>query len=291
VPVVQLPEGTTVDTPGVRRALAGRSWHREGDPGLALGELRHDRRPRVRFQGRAHHVRRHLVPALRRRVRPAGDALKAAKAAAADTTVEGAQLRITGLDSLISTSDESNGPSVLAETLLGGLGALIVLAFVFGSLMAFVPLLMAALAIPTTFLVLWPLAEATDVSVVVQFLIALIGLGVAIDYSLLIVMRWREEIADGRDKTEATQYAMEHAGRAVLFSGIAVAIGLLALIVLPVPFLRSIGYGGLLIPLISVLVAVTILPVILATIGPWLDRVGVGRRTASHGEGWVPWAG
>ena len=68
---------------------------------------------------------------------------------------------------------------------------------------------------------------------------------------------------------------MEHAGRAVIFSGIAVAIGLLALVVLPVPFLRSIGYGGLLIPLISVLVAITLLPVILATIGPRLDRIGL----------------
>ena len=64
-------------------------------------------------------------------------------------------------------------------------------------MMAFVPLLMAAIAIPTTFLVLWPLAEVTEVSVVVQFLIALIGLGVAIDYSLLIVMRWREETRRG----------------------------------------------------------------------------------------------
>ena len=291
VPVVQLPEGTTVDTPGVRRALAGAFLDIEkAIPGSRSANFATHRRPRVRVQGRSHDVRRDLVPALRRRVRPRGRrAEEPPRRQRRRPTVNGAKVRITGLDALISTSDESNGPSVLAETLLGGLGALIVLAFVFGSLMAFVPLLMAALAIPTTFLVLWPLAEATDVSVVVQFLIALIGLGVAIDYSLLIVMRWREETADGRDKTEATQYAMEHAGRAVLFSGIAVAIGLLALIVLPVPFLRSIGYGGLLIPLVSVLVAVTILPVILATIGPWLDRVGVGRRTASHGEGWVPW--
>ena len=75
----------------------------------------------------------------------------------------------------------------------------------------------------------------------------------------------------------------------MIFSGIAVAIGLLALVVLPVPFLRSIGYGGLLIPLISVLVAITLLPVILATIGPRLDRIGFRRRTSSAGQGWVPW--
>ena len=174
---------------------------------------------------------------------------------------------------------------MLVEILIGGVGALIVLVFVFGSLMALVPLLMAAIAIPTTFLVLWPLAEVTEVSVVVQFLIALIGLGIAIDYALLIVMRWREEHANGRDNCEAVIEAMDHAGKAVIISGIAVAIGLLALVVLPVPFLRSIGYAGMLIPLISVLVAITLLPVILDTIGPRLDRIGFRRRTCEHGPG------
>ena len=82
---------------------------------------------------------------------------------------------------------------MLVEVLVAGAGALIVLAFVFGSLMAIVPLLMAAVAVPTTFLLVWPLASVTDVSVVIQFLVALVGLGIAIDYALLVVMRWREE--------------------------------------------------------------------------------------------------
>ena len=94
-----------------------------------------------------------------------------------------------------------------------------------------------------------------------QFLVALVGLGVAIDYSLLVVSRWREERAHGRSGDEAVQRAMETAGRAVVFSGITVAIGLLALIALPLPFLRSMGYGGMLIPLVSTLVAITLLPV------------------------------
>ena len=64
---------------------------------------------------------------------------------------------------------------------------------------------------------------------------------------------------------------MDHAGRAVVFSGLTVAIGLLSMIVLPVPMLRSVGYGGVLVPLVSVAVAITLLPVILATVGPRLD--------------------
>ncbi len=84
----------------------------------------------------------------------------------------------------------------------------------------------------------------TSVSFIVEFLIALIGLGVAIDYSLLIVVRWREERDHGHAGDEAVIRAMATAGRAVLFSGTTVAIGLLAMIVLPLPFLRSIGWPG-----------------------------------------------
>ena len=103
---------------------------------------------------------------------------------------------------------------------------------------------MAVVSIMTTFLLLLGLTELTTVSPIVQFLIALIGLGVAIDYSLIVVSRWREERSHGRSGDEAVQRAMETAGRAVVFSGITVAIGLLALIALPLPFLRSMGYGG-----------------------------------------------
>jgi RND superfamily putative drug exporter len=289
--VVQLPEGTTIDSPGV-----------EEEVGAAFAKVA-NAIPDVRYADYATTGDRTFVSDDGRTAfaviwyppgdvvfEPAKQATDQAEAAAEDTTVAGAPVLITGYDPLaVGESEESEGPSVLVETLIGGLGALIVLAFVFGSLMAFVPLLMAAIAIPTTFLVLWPLAEATEVSVVVQFLISLIGLGVAIDYSLLIVMRWREEVAAGRDRFEAVIETMEHAGKAVIFSGIAVAIGLLAMVVLPVPFLRSIGYGGMLIPLISVLIAITLLPVVLATVGPRLDRIGVSRRTANAGQGWVPW--
>ena len=180
-------------------------------------------------------------------------------------------MHVTGYDALSVQSGGGSGPGVLVEALLGGLGALVVLAFVFGSFLAVVPVMMAVASILTTFLVVWGLTTVTEISPIVQFLIALIGLGVSIDYSLLIVVRWREERAHGLTGDEAVQRAMETAGRAVVFSGTTVAIGLLALIALPLPFLRSVGYGGMLIPLISVIVALTLLPVVLSTIGPKLD--------------------
>jgi RND superfamily putative drug exporter len=290
VPVVTLPAGTTVDTPGVRSQL-GAAFGRiaAAVPGSRMADYASTGdRTFVSRDGRTTFAVIWYRPA-NTAFDPAGHTLREARAAAADTRVDGAPVRITGLDALTSNGGSSNGPSVLVETLLGGVGALVVLGVVFGSLMALVPLLMAAIAIPTTFLVLWPIASATQVSIVVEFLIALIGLGVAIDYSLLIVMRWREEHAAGRSNRESVVEAMDHAGRAVITSGIAVAIGLLALTVLPVPFLRSIGYAGMLIPLISVVTAITLLPVILDTIGPRLDRIGLRRRTSSTGQGWVPW--
>src|SRR4029079_10237360 len=101
----------------------------------------------------------------------------------------------TGLTSygLLSAGGDTSGPGVLFETLLGAAGALLVLIFVFASFLALVPLVIAAVSILTTFILVLLLTTFTDVSFVVQFLIALVGLGVAIDYSLLLVSRWREE--------------------------------------------------------------------------------------------------
>jgi putative drug exporter of the RND superfamily len=150
-------------------------------------------------------------------------------------------------------------------------------------------MLMALVAIPTTFLAVWPLAAATDVSVIVKFLIALVGLAIAIDYALLVVVRWREERQRGAAPDDAVVSAMDHAGKAVVFSGTTVGISLLALVALPVPFLRSVGIAGMLIPLVSVAVAITLLPVVLATAGPRLDRRHA-RREDRASRGWSAWA-
>jgi RND superfamily putative drug exporter len=190
---------------------------------------------------------------------------------------------------LLAAGDDTSGPSVLVETLFGALGALAVLLFVFASFLAFVPLVIAAVSILTTFLLVLGLTYLTDVSFVVQFLIALIGLGVAIDYSLLLVSRWREERAHGRSNDEAVVVAVQTAGHAVLASGVTVAISLLALLVVPVPFLRSMGLGGMLIPLVSVGVVLTLLPAMLSKIGPRVDWPRV-RHDAVAARGWSAWA-
>jgi putative drug exporter of the RND superfamily len=215
-------------------------------------------------------------------------ALAAARSAVRGITVAGSPVRVTGLDLLRTAGTSSKGTGVLVEALLGAGGALLVLAFVFASFIAVVPLLTAAVAIMSTLLVIRGLAAVSNVSFIVQFLIALIGLGVAIDYALLVIVRWREERAKGHENGEAVVRAMETAGRAVMFSGLTVAVGLLALVVLPVSFLRSVGVAGMLIPLVSVAVALTLLPVILSSVGPRLDWPRI-RHEERATRGWLAW--
>jgi RND superfamily putative drug exporter len=209
-------------------------------------------------------------------------------AAAAAAAPAGWHTGVTGLGQL-EAGGSSKGVSALTETSLGAIGALAVLAFVFASFIAIVPMLMAMVAIPSTFLIVGGLTHLTSVSIIVEFLIALIGLGVAIDYSLLIVTRWREERAHGYDNHEAVARAMNSAGRAVVFSGLTVGISLLALVVLPVTFLATIGLAGFLIPIVSVAVALTLLPALLASVGPWLDRPRL-RHEVHASRPWTAWA-
>ncbi len=291
IPVVALPDGKTVDSAGVREDLA------------AIDQRLERALPRARVASYASTGDRTFVSRDGRTVYtlvyPQEDpnavfgenpqAEHAARAALKGATVGGQPVHLTGFDALAEETGGSEGPGVLVEALIGGLGALAVLIFVFASLLAFVPLAMAIVSIMTTFLLLLGLTQLTDVSPIVQFLIALIGLGVAIDYSLIIVSRWREERAHGHQGEEAVQIAMETGGRAVIFSGITVAIGLLALVALPLPFLRSMGYGGLLIPLVSTLVAITLLPVVLAKLGSRLDWPHV-RTDDKASRAWTRWA-
>src|SRR5882672_3487802 len=216
-----------------------------------------------------------------------GPAIDRAVTAAAPV---GWHVGVTGIQLLQNGQPSSSkGTGIMAEAMIGSVGALVILALVFASFLALLPLLIGGISVLATFLVVGGLTEVTGVSQIVEFLIALIGLGVAIDYSLLVVSRWREERAAGRDNVAAVTEAMNHAGRAVVFSGLTVAIGLLSMIVLPVPMLRSVGYGGVLVPLMSVAVAITLLPVILATVGPRLDwpRLRTERRASRVFSAWA----
>jgi putative drug exporter of the RND superfamily len=293
VAVVQLPEGTTVGSDGIRsdlRVLERRLLERvPGSRVASYGST--TSRAFVSSDGRTTFVVVHPpVEAAGEQDQFDPDVIEAAQQVVDSTRVGGAPVELTGTPVLDrASSEESGGTGVLVETLLALVAALAVLAFVFASALALVPLVMALVAIPTTMLAVWGLASLTAVSDIVVFLVALIGLGLAIDYALIVVTRWREERDAGAGNEQAIETAMATAGRAVVFSGSTVAIGLLAAAALPVPFLRSMAYGGLLIPLVSVAVALTLLPVVLATLGPRADRRRL-RKTERAEQHWASWA-
>ena len=212
-------------------------------------------------------------------------------------TPAGVTANLTGRDPIYeAASSDTNGPSILGEALIGGLGALIILLFVFGTLPAVaMPLLVAIASILNTFTLVWIVTYFTDVSIIVQFLIALVGLGVAIDYALVMIFRFREELRHGRDNDDALVQTMRHAGRSVIVSGTTVAVGLLSMVLLPLPFIRSIGVGGMLIPAVSVLAAITLLPAMMSILGPRINSVRVMPRRIVEGSDaeagfWNRWA-
>jgi uncharacterized membrane protein YdfJ with MMPL/SSD domain len=147
--------------------------------------------------------------------------------------------------------------------------------WVFRSLVAaLLPPLVGALSIVTTFLVMRLVdAELTSLSIYALNLVTGIGLGLAIDYSLFMVSRFREEVAGQADTGTAIVRTLQTAGRTVLFSSLTVAAALAALLVFPLRFLYSMGIGGVIVALAAMVVSLTVLPAVLAALGP---RVNAG---------------
>ncbi|MDT0318191.1 MMPL family transporter [Streptomyces millisiae] len=157
---------------------------------------------------------------------------------------------------------------------------LVVLVLIFGSLVAAaLPLVIGVLTILLSFGLLWLMATVSDISILALNVVTLLGLGLAVDYSLLMVNRYREELAAGRATGPAVRATMASAGRTVLFSAVTVAVTLACLAFFPLLALRSIAYAGIAVALLSALVTLTVLPALLALLGPRVDR---GRLPLLH---------
>jgi len=165
--------------------------------------------------------------------------------------------------------------------------ALAILLVVFASLTsALLPILMALVTIFMSMGAVRLVGELTPLSIYVPNVITLIGIGIGIDYSLLLVMRFKEELRAGHDKDTALTRTVATAGHAAIFSGTTVAIGLAVLVLLNVPFIRSMGIGGMLVPIFAVLAGLTLLPALLAILGERVNSLRiVPRRFARAGDG------
>ncbi|MCU1483769.1 MAG: putative rane protein [Actinomycetia bacterium] len=156
---------------------------------------------------------------------------------------------------------------------------LILLVLIFGGLIAAsLPLVVGAVAVFGGFLTLYLLAQVTDVSIFSINLCTAMGLGLAIDYSLFIVSRFREELRHGRSVEDAVVKTVETAGRTVAFSGLTVAVSLSALLVFPLYFLRSFAYAGVAVVLVAAVASVLSLPALLAVLGHRVDKFKVLHR-------------
>jgi RND superfamily putative drug exporter len=165
-----------------------------------------------------------------------------------------------------SADDVRRGESLIIPATL----ALLLIAF--GSLVAaMIPLAVGQLAIATTLAITGLLAQRLHLSILVQNLATMLGLGLGIDYALLMVSRFREAVAAGNDGPAASLIAARQAGRTLLISASTVAIGFLALLTVPISEIRSIGIAGFMVAAISVLLTNTLVPAVLALLGRRID--------------------
>ncbi|MEV6893893.1 MMPL family transporter [Kribbella sp. NPDC051137] len=166
---------------------------------------------------------------------------------------------------------------------------LVLLVVVFGGLVAAsLPLFVGALAILGAFVLLRGLSAVTDVSIFSINIVTMIGLGLAIDYALFIVTRFREELAHGNDVETALTATMATAGRTVAFSGVTVGVAISSLVLFPVMFLKSMAYGGAAAVAIAMIAALTALPALLAVLGHRVNnlRIFKPRRAAAEHGAW-----
>ncbi|HEX3302427.1 MAG TPA: MMPL family transporter, partial [Thermomicrobiales bacterium] len=158
--------------------------------------------------------------------------------------------------------------------------ALVALLFVFGTaIAALLPLIVGGLGVAAVLMTIFGLAHVTDLSIFVLNLATMLGLGLAIDYSLFITSRFREELPRSESVERAVERTMVTAGRAIFFSGLTVLIGLSGLIMFDFMFLRSVGIAGVVVVFFSVLAALTLLPALLSIAGSNVERWAVIRRS------------
>jgi len=204
------------------------------------------------------------------------DAIKNQLAAPGLTTLQGGAVPINEAINQQVTADIGRAEGISTPILL------VLLVLVFGGLAAAsLPLAIGGLAILGAFTALRVISIFTDVSVFAINIVTMLGLGLAIDYGLFVVSRFREELAARGGDRDAVHPAvvatMATAGRTVLFSGLTVAVALSALMLFDLPFLRSMGYGGVAAVLVAMTGALTVLPALLSVLGPRVNSLRVPR--------------
>ena len=201
-------------------------------------------------------------------------------------------VRVGGLGAIFAEMNSTIEHDLVRAEMIAIPITLILLLLIFrGVVAALLPLAIGALSVVGTFMVLFIVNEVTEVSVFALNLTTAMGLGLAIDYSLFIVSRYREELHHGWPADDAVRRTVQTAGRTVLFSALTVAASLSALLVFNIAFLRSFAYAGLAVSALAGIYAVIVLPAMLAALGPKVDAWPIRRRKSEPVEGTGFWHG
>lgn len=214
-------------------------------------------------------------------------------------TAPGVRTEVGGAVAFLHEANRQTTEDITRAELLSMPVLLVLLVLIFGGLVAAsTPLLIGGLAVLGAFVAVRLVNLVTDVSIFAVNVITLIGLGMAVDYALFVVSRFREELAAGHDTPAAIRRTMATAGRTVLVSGLTIALAMASLLIFPQAFLRSMGLGGMAAVLVAMLAALTVLPALLAVLGhridalrvplPWRRGTRAGRPAA--GETGGAWA-
>jgi trehalose monomycolate/heme transporter len=187
----------------------------------------------------------------------------------------GVETQVGGVVAFLAESAERTEEDVFRAELLSAPILLVLLVLIFrGLVAATTPLLVGGLAILGGLLTTRLLTLATEISVFAVNIITVIGLGLAIDYALFVVSRFREELAAGHSTARAIRHTLATAGRTVMVSGLIIALALATLLIFPQGFLRSMALGGVSAVLVAMLASLTVLPALLAVLG---HRINAGR--------------
>ena len=227
----------------------------------------------LEFDGTSEQVQAQ-IPALRRALKPSGL-----------TTY------LTGDPAVYAELEQRSGEDLRTAESYTIPVAILVLVLIFGTLVAAaLPVIGGGMAVTVTLGIFWLLAQVLDISVFAMNVATLLGLAVGIDYALFMVGRFREELAAGRTVAEAVETTVATAGRSIFFSGITVVVGLLGLMIIPYMSMRSMGLGGALVVLVSVLAALTLLPALLGMLGPRVNSLRVIGRKGGDELFWRRWS-
>ncbi|WP_072692141.1 MMPL family transporter [Rhodococcoides fascians] len=190
----------------------------------------------------------------------------------AELTIDGATVQFGGFSAIADAyNEQARADLVRAETITFPI-LLVLLLLIFGGLVAAAtPLVIGGMSVVASLAVLRALNEVTEVSVFATNIASLVGLGMAVDYSLFVITRFREELRDGRDPADAVRRTMFTAGRTVAFSALLLVCGFVGMLIFPQSMIRSLGFGGMAAVAVAAVISLTALPAALAILGHRID--------------------